>query len=118
MPTSMDELSPGYIGEDRIVLSLQFGSKTAAFSPLTLLVNYDDCAPDGVVLPLEMIVRGPGESSYQRRVYTRTRPPSIVIKPREGGIHCIVLREVAHNRWWGKLNVTIQGQLLGKRRVL
>jgi hypothetical protein len=131
MPTSMDDLSPDYLGEDRIELTLNERIVAAnmvvpgntsyttpvqppppdlrAFNLVTVFVYYDECLPEGVVLPLEMIVRGPSDGSYQRRIYSRIVPPILTFKPREGGPHFIMLREVAHNRWWGRININVWG---------
>jgi len=136
MSASMDELSPDYMGEDRLVLLPQLRLVPAgALNPDGTInkniktidiyrahqnhywkVVYTQCDPEGVVLPLEMIVRGPSQSSYKRKVYSTHAPNVLHYKPTEGGVHLIMLREVAHNRWWGRINVNVTGPSLNRPR--
>lgn len=115
MSATLDEIAPDYMGDDRVSVTLQEGSPTTAFVPLWLRVNYDECAPEGVMLPLELIVRGP--SSVKRKIYSRNAPTLLHYKPVEGGTHLIMLREVAHNRWWGRLKVDVRGPNLNRPRL-
>jgi hypothetical protein len=119
MSASLDELSPDYLGEDRIGVSLSQDTPTpAAFAPVTLDIDYSECMPEGVVLPLELIVRGPSTSSNQHKIFSRHAPSTITFKPREGGFHLVTLREVAHNRWWGRLKFQVSGSELSVRSTL
>jgi hypothetical protein len=110
--TSHDEICPPYIGEQRFTLSLVSTAAIQAFSRQQLTIDYSGAEPDGVVLPLEMIVQGPSRSSYQRRVYSRAKPTSLFITPREGGPHLVLLREFAHNKWWGRVTLNVEGPSL------
>jgi hypothetical protein len=113
----IDELSPSYIGEDRIDVALDRDAVATANTSMVVTVDYSRCAPAGATLPLELIVQGPSAESYQRRVFTRLLPSQVVVKPIEGGPHLIVLREVAHNRWWGRLRVQVDGERLAKESL-
>lgn len=109
----LEEISPRYVREKRLDLSLDTSIPVArAGSPLLVNVSYARTLPEGVMLPLVLEVQGPSAQSYQRREFTRTVPSAIVFTAREGGPHLVVLREVAHNRWWGALKLDLQGELI------
>lgn len=108
-----EELSPGYIREKRFDLTLD-PSITAvrAFQACLINVSYARAQPGGIMLPLLLEVQGPSPESYQRRVFQRVAPASLIFTPREGGPHKVSLREVAHNRWWGNLALDVAGETL------
>lgn len=108
-----DEVSPSYLREDRIDLTLDASNADpAAFQSLLINVSYTRALPQGVMLPLILEVIGPSSTSYQRREFTRSAPNTLIITPREGGAHRVILREVAHNRWFGRLSLQVAGELL------
>jgi hypothetical protein len=109
---NLDDLSPRYLGEDRIGLKLAAGQNPIAGRAVSILIDYTALAPYQAELPLEMVVQASAPESYQRRVFSRLRPTALMIVPREGGTHSVVLREIGHNRWWGKLRVSMQGEKL------
>lgn len=105
-----DAISPRYLREDRVDLSLADpDSAPSALRSFVVNVDYARTLPQYVVMPLVFEVFGPSSASYRRRVFRRTPPSSIVITPQEGGEHRLILREAAHNKWWGKLAVTVAG---------
>lgn len=106
----LDDICPRYIRERRITLALEPGAATRALTPILVTVDYAKAAPEGVVLPLILEVQGPSAQSYQRKEFTRTAPSSIIFTPREGGTHNVVLREAGHNRYWGSLRVSVEGE--------
>lgn len=106
---NLDQISPRYLGEDRIVLALAEDQDPVAGRAVLITVDYAAADPSGVELPLEMIVQATAAESYQRRVFTRLVPDTLAFVPREGGPHSVVLREVGHNRWWGRLRVAVRG---------
>lgn len=117
--TQIDELSPDYMGAERIALTLDPSqTRVAALESVLVQVDYAKTLPEGVVLPLELVVQGPSAGSYQRRAFTRVAPRTLVFTPREGGPHLVLLREVAHNRWVGKLRLDVEGETLERRRPL
>jgi hypothetical protein len=109
---NLDELSPRYLGEDRIGLELAAEQNPIAGRAVSIVVDYTALAPYQAKLPLEMVVQASAPESYQRRIFSRLRPTALTFVPREGGTHSVVLRELGHNRWWGKLRVSVQGELL------
>lgn len=112
-PPLIEEISPATIGEDLIALSLDPSNLAPrALQPVIIDVDYSACAPDGVILPLELIIQTPTAANNQRRLYVRNAPSAVSFIPKEGGIHGVVLREVGHNRWLGKLRVTVAGDPL------
>ncbi len=123
-PLALEELSPSYIREPRIALSITLDAVTKlapparAFQPVLLDVDYASTKPEGVVLPLLLEVQGPSPASYQRREFLHAAPDSLVFEPREGGTHLVTLREVAHNRWWGSLRVEVEGERLDSAKAV
>ncbi len=116
---SMEELSPRTLREDRIDLELDASVTTvAAFSSVLVNVSYSRTLPQGVLLPLIFEVQGPSAESYQKRVFYRHAPSSLVFTPVEGGPHLVALREAAHNRWWGRLHLDVEGERLDEPRPL
>jgi hypothetical protein len=105
---TQDELCPGYVGERWIGLSL--ADPLAAripYDPIDVKVDTAKCdAVGGVQLPLELIVTGP--TTVSRTVLLYMVPSQVSFTPREGGRHVVVLREIAHNRWVGKLRVDVE----------
>ncbi len=113
---NIDELAPADVGEDRLVLTNASTATPKAFTPITIDVDYSACDPAGVVLPLEFTITAPSKSGFSRKLFTRTAPSSIIFTPREGGAHLVRLTEVGHQRWWGKLVVTVSGDRADPRR--
>jgi len=110
VPTLIDELSPETIGEDRISLALVAGlAPPRAFAPVLVMVDYERCLPEGVALPLELLIAAPSAGNVIRRVLRRAAPRVIAFTPREGGLHGVLVRELAHNRWVGKLRIVVAG---------
>ncbi len=108
-----DAIAPSYVKERRISLQLDpSASEPTANTSLVVLVNYSDALPEGISLPLVMEVQGPSSASYQRRGFLRSAPLSLVVTPREGGLYTVILREAAHNRWWGSVSFTARGDQL------
>src|SRR5512138_3227942 len=100
MSQALDEICPPYYGEDKIDLSLATEGAIRAFSQVLISVDYSRALPEDVMLPLEMIVQGPSQQSYVRRVYSRAKPTTLIFAPKEGGSHLVLLREYGHNKWW------------------
>jgi hypothetical protein len=107
-----EELSPSYLGEDRIDVTCDTTQKLAAFSPITVGFGYTRCAPEGASLPLELIVQGPNAGSFVRKYFTRGLPSVFIFTPKEGGAHLVRLAELSHNYWFGALVIPITGERL------
>lgn len=106
----IDDISPGYVGEDKIALSIDRRSKVLAGKPIMLLIDYSN-AEDGVVPPLEVVVQpafGDGDG-YQRTVYQRA-PTRHVFTPKHAGEYLLHVRELKHNKWQGRLLIGVSGE--------
>lgn len=113
MSSLLDEISPRYMGEDRIRLTLaETNQLLQVFTPIRIAVDLSRCLPQGVVLPLEFTVSPPSGATGSRTVYRRFAPSTLVFTPREGGSHLVRLAELDHNRWWGALVLDITGDRL------
>lgn len=112
MSQSQDEICPRYYAEDRLTLSLTTQAQLRAFTLIALAVDYSAAMPEGIALPLVMTVQGPSPQSYIRREYRRARPDVLLFTPKEGGQHLVTLSEFAHNKWWGRIVLNIEGPLL------
>lgn len=112
----VDEISPRYLGENRIDLALHADTSTPqVFAPTILLVSYERCEPEGVVLPLELTITGPsGKTTFQRRYFRRLVPTEITFRPTEGGTHLLRVAECFHNRWFGALVIDVAGDPLDR----
>lgn len=107
---NIDELSPATIGEDKIVLTLDPSTPSPqVFKIVQIDIDYSSTLPAGVALPLDFIVQGPNQDSYKDRVFRRFKPTTLSFVPIEAGDHLVLLREQAHNRWIGRLIVTVAG---------
>lgn len=106
----VDELCPMYVGAEVIALSLADALATpTARSYVEIAVDYSDAEPSGVNLPLELLIVGPSEQCFERRMFRRALPGQFSFLPPEAGKYQLLLREVGHNRWLGKLYVDVQG---------
>jgi hypothetical protein len=108
---TVDDIAPSYVGEDRIAVTLDPNSQTQALKPVQVNFDYSAAEPDGVVLPLELILQpafGRGDG-FQRRIFRTYRPITAVFTPIAEGDWLVVLREVGHNRWQGRLVVNVDG---------
>lgn len=107
---TVDEISPAYVGEDKISLSLDPATSPAhAGVPVQINIDYSSTEPEGVVFPLELIVSGP---SYQQKIFRKLAPPSLTIVVEEPGEHLVLFRELGHNRWQGRLLIDVIGDTL------
>lgn len=106
----LDEVSPSYVGEDRIRLTLTEREQALrAFVPILISVDYSSALPEGIVLPLEIRVTGPRDSVVLRTLHRRFAPSQFAFTPREGGSHLVTVSECFHNLWWGRLVLEITG---------
>lgn len=106
----VDEISPAYVGEDRIRLTLANREQVLrAFVPVVVAVDYSACAPEGVTRPLEMSVTDGSGRLLVRQAFRRFDPAELAFTPREGGSHLVRLAEQFHNQWWGSLVLQIAG---------
>ena len=112
---NIDDLSPATIGEDKITLSVDASTDPpTALKAVQIDVDYSAAAPFGIELPLDMIVQGPTEDCYIERTFRRFVPNTLSFVPLAAGEYLVVLREVAHNRWVGRLRFTVVGDRFQK----
>lgn len=110
MPSFLDEVSPRYMGEDRLRLTLSYpDAKLAAFTPILVSVDYSRALPAGVGLPLEFTVTAPSAVNSIATVFRAYIPQQLAFTPREGGRHLVRLAEQWHNRWWGSIELIVEG---------
>lgn len=108
---TIDEISPAYIGEDKLTLKLANpDAKPTTWQPFQVDVDYSAADPEGVILPMELVLQGPNPPDHKRRLFTRERPSSFVLVPEAKGPHFILFRELGHNRWQGRLLIEVEGE--------
>lgn len=118
MTSRIDTLSPSYMGEDRIVITLDDATNPPR-SDRAIIAHFDYGEADeagGVVLPLILEIQpgfGNGDG-YVKRVYRTRVPSTYTFRVSSPGDYLIVLRESGHNRWQGQLTFTVVGD---KRRA-
>ena len=116
MTEMSDMISPAYVGEDRLGVEVDSLTRPYALQPLTVNFDYSQADPVGVRLPIEVVVQPPTTdgSGYLRRVFRRVVPPSFTFVPIAAGPHLILIREVGHNRWLGRLVVSVVGDRMSE----
>jgi hypothetical protein len=108
----VDDISPAYLGEDLITVSLADKDAVPTSGQIVrIAISYDRvAAKGGVVLPIEVTVIGPDD--YERRVF-RIRPPTAyAFIPSTPGDFLVLVKETAHNKWVGRLTLSVGGDEL------
>lgn len=98
------------MGEDRIALSVDPDSSPRTGQRVTVNLDYAGAGENGVVPPIVITATpalGDGRGA-QRRVFAR-RPSSFSFRADVPGQWLIVAAESAHNRYQGRLVVTVAG---------
>jgi hypothetical protein len=120
MSDAQEALSPYYIREQRIALSVNADyamAELTANKPFIIEVDESACAPEGLSGTLELIIAGPSPQSYRvEQLDADEYPSSLPIRLIEGGPHLITLKETAHNKWSGSIHVDAKGSTLTKQR--
>ena len=112
---AIDIISPVYVGEDKISITVAEESKPLlALRPITVNIDYSGAGTDGITLPLRFIVQpGFGEGGpaggYIEKIFRRDKPTSYTFTPIGAGDYLILIKETGHNRWQGRLVVTVGG---------
>jgi hypothetical protein len=117
--STVDLICPPEIGEQRIKLNLKHpDSKILAHIAFPVTIDWSRTLPVGLSLPLEVIVQGPVAGQRERRLYRTTIPDLIMVTPKSGGRHLLLVRELYHNRWQGQLFFDAEGDApsLGETR--
>ena len=106
----IDEISPIFVGARAIKLTLADPNVVInAFDIVQINIDYEATEPEGVTLPLELLVVAPSPANFKRTMFRRVRPSEFFFKPVEGGPHSVAFREVGHNNWVGAIVVQVQG---------
>lgn len=108
---TLDEISPAYLRDQRFTLRIDGDDTPLAGRAVLLVCGYVGAAPQGASPPLRFEAKGPSRLGYSSADFDRA-PDSIVWVPREGGLHLLTLRELAHNRWFASLRVQVEGEPL------
>ena len=110
----VDEISPTFYAEDRIRLTLNPNTpEPRAFQALQVDVDYSQADGFGrIALPLELIISPPTKANFRRDIIRKVLPTTIVLKPTEGGQHLVLLREIGHNLFVGRLTLDVAGDPL------
>lgn len=108
----LDLISPNYVGEDRIAITVDPVSKPLTVGRIiTLNFDYSATKPVGVVKPLKLILQpafGDG-AGYQEVVFDRFVPSSYAFQVNGAGQYLAVIREVGHNLWQGRIVLDVAG---------
>jgi hypothetical protein len=94
-----------------IALSLRPGSLSRVNHPCTIKIDTAQAKEHGITLPVLVIVQprfGDG-AEYQELEYDTFLPGSFSFVPRKAGSYLVLIKEVFHNRWQGRLTVEIAG---------
>lgn len=107
----IDEISPEFMGEDRIRLAVDPTSKLEVNARVSILIDYGSVGPTGVTPPLIATASPAREDGFgaQRQEFER-QPSVFTFTARVAGEWLIVVRESAHNRWQGRLLVSVMGE--------
>lgn len=106
----LDDLSPDFVGGDVIALSLREESlEPKAFGAVSLDVDYSGAVPGGISRPLELVIQAPTKAGYVRKIFRRVIPKIVTFFPVSGGEHLVLIREVGHNQFHGKIVVDVAG---------
>jgi len=115
MPSKIDTIAPTYIGKDAISLNINEDSEPLqAHKVLQIDIDYTNCGEEGVSVPVELIIQpgfggGGTANGYTNKIYRRTAPSRILYRPPQGGEYLILLREIHHNRYQGRLLIEVAG---------
>lgn len=111
----LETLSPDYIGEDRITIGVNSLSQPVRAGKVVILdIDYTAAGIEGISLPLDLLVQpafgdGGEVGGFVWKSFTRSKPYQIVWRPTLAGQYLVLLRERYHNKWQGRLLVTVGG---------
>jgi len=108
----LNTISPTYIGQDKIGITVDAVSQPVMVSKIiTLNFDYSETLPVGVVKPLKLHVQpafGSG-AGYQEFLFDLFVPNSFAFRVFAAGQYLVLLRELAHNQWQGRLLLDVKG---------
>jgi hypothetical protein len=117
----IDKIAPPEIGEDRIRLSIDSSClPLLALSPVIIDVDYELAEPEGIELPIELIIQPSSidGTGYIRRKFIKHAPSSFQFTPIHAGRHLVLLKECCHNLWQGRLLINVGGDEADKIELL
>jgi hypothetical protein len=116
-------LSPAHVGSDKISLALAPDSEPLLpWVPIIVNVSYASVPSAGVSLPMVFTIQ-PGDDiggearGYQRTTYRKHVPDSLTFRVPAAGLYLVTLKELFHNRWQGRLVITVEGDPFGETIV-
>ena len=108
--TAAEELFGDFFRAEAIdLVQLDVLAPPRAFEPIALQVLVSSrYLADGLVPPLELILAAPNGQHLVREL--AQLPLAVLFTPTSGGTWRATLREVAHNRWWGSIDIDVIGE--------
>lgn len=112
MSEVLDAISPETIGEDKIAITVDPSSQPLLVNRvITLHFDYSATYPEGVVKPLKLHVQpafGDG-TGYFEVEFHRSVPRSYAFTLPGAGQWLVLLREIGHNSWQGRIVLDVGG---------
>ena len=93
------------------IYPLDYTQHPRAFDPFPLVVKLRQTKPfivSGLIPPVEVVIAAP--SGEHQRTELVEVPVALVIIFGGGGTYRITVREIAHNRWFGTTEITVEGE--------
>ncbi len=109
----LDEISPLFIGEDRIKLSIDPALTILSDRAVTVDLDYTDAGGIGAVVPPIILTAQPAfgdGTGYVEKIFRGNPPTTFTFRPRGAGEWLIVAKESAHNLWQGRLIIQVEGE--------
>jgi hypothetical protein len=113
--SQIDRISPSFVGEDKISLEVDEASlPLQVFKPLTVNISYTNVGTAGISLPLELTIQpgfgsGGEANGFFQKIFRRDAPISFSYRPPAAGVYLLLLKEIHHNRWQGRLKIEVAG---------
>lgn len=112
MADILDLISPTNVGSDQISITLEEGVSPVQNKAFTIFFDYSQAQDlGGLVLPIELIVQplNLDLDAYFKKVFRRSFPSSFSFSLPGAGDYLIVMRECFHNKFQGRLVITLSG---------
>lgn len=108
----LDRICPHYVGSGKITVQLDTATTPPyAYSATTINIDYSSTGENWVSLPIEIIIAPSSADSdgYIRKKFTDAPPESFTWRPTRPGSHLVIVRELFHNQYQGKLEINVEG---------
>ncbi len=117
---TLNQISPTFIGEDKITVQVAQTSLPLDVSKAIILqFTYGLTGTAGVVLPLILQVQpafGDG-TGYFTKTFNRSRPNQFTFRVNSAGQYLVLLREFSHNNWQGRLLIDVAGESFSQIQI-